>query len=80
MSNWENIIKEVCKSLKLTQKELSNMLDISYPTILRWSWDNDKIPKMSLLTLKLILENIELKEKLDSIKKAQTTLQEINQY
>jgi len=32
---------------------------------------------MSLLTLKLILENIELKEKLESIKQAQKTLQDI---
>jgi len=63
-----NIIKEVCTKLNLTQKELWNMLDISFPTIARWSWDNTKIPKMWMLSLKLILENIELKNKLEIIK------------
>jgi len=63
-----NIVKEVCTKLNLTQKELWNMLDISFPTIARWSWDNTKIPKMWMLSLKLILENIELKNKLEIIK------------
>lgn len=69
-----NIVKEVCTKLNLTQKELWNMLDISFPTIARWSWDNTKIPKMWMLSLKLILENIELKNKLEIIKNAYKTL------
>ena len=72
-----NIVKEVCTKLNLTQKELWNMLDISFPTIARWSWDNTKIPKMWMLSLKLILENIELKDNLAIIQKAQTILKNL---
>ena len=74
----KNIIKEICIKLNLTHKELSNMLDISLPTINRWSSDNSKIPQLWILTLKLILENIKLKDKLETIKKAQNILNDLD--
>jgi len=73
----ENIIKNVCIKFKLTQQELANMFDISLPTVARYSSDNTKIPKLWMIAFKLILENIELKEKLNDIKQAQKTLQDI---
>ena len=42
----KNIIKEICTKLNLTHSELSNMLDVSLPTVNRWSSDNSKIPKL----------------------------------
>jgi len=53
------------------------MLDVSFPTIARWSWNNTNIPKMWTLSLKLILENIELKNKLEIIKQAQKILKNL---
>jgi len=73
----ENIIKEVCKKLNITQKELATMLDTSFPTIARYSSDNSKIPKIGMVAFKLILENIELKEKMKVIKQAQSILNDI---
>lgn len=73
----ENIIKDVCIKLRLTQKELASIFNISLPTIARYSSDNSKIPKLWMIAFKLTLENIELKEKLDNIKQAQEILKDI---
>lgn len=64
----ENIVKKVCKELGITQKELSEMLDVPQSTISGWATTN--IPKMAELSLNLLVENKQLKEKLDVFKKA----------
>lgn len=64
----ENIVKQTCKELGITQKELSEMLDVPQSTISGWATTN--IPKMAELSLSLLVENKQLKEKLDVFKKA----------
>ena len=72
-----NIIKEVCAKLNISQKELAKLLNISYPTITRWSSKSSTIPNMWKITLNLILENIELKDKLNIIKQSQQIVNEL---
>ena len=71
----ENIVKKVCKELNITQAELSRHLDVSQATISDWSKGN--IPKMTEMTLKLIIENKELKQHLENVKNFYQTLQKI---
>lgn len=70
MDSKTNIIKELCKSLNITQKELSIKLWISLPTIARYSSNIDKMPKSAKFTLNLLLENIELKKQLELLKES----------
>lgn len=64
----ENIVKQTCKELRITQKELSEILDVPQSTISGWATTN--IPKMAELSLNLLIENKQLKGKLDVFKKA----------
>lgn len=64
----ENIVKQTCKELGITQKELSEILDVPQSTISGWATTN--IPKMAELSLNLLIENKQLKGKLDVFKKA----------
>ena len=68
----DNIVKKVCQIFDLTQKELGEMLDVPHPTISRW-YAGD-IPKMAKIALELLLENKQLKDKLQKIKEAQNIL------
>ncbi|MDX2323522.1 helix-turn-helix transcriptional regulator [Campylobacter hepaticus] len=71
----ENIIKQVCEELNITQRQLSEMLQISESTIARWK--NGNLPRLTELFLKTMLENIELKRKLETIKKAHQIISEL---
>ena len=62
-----NLVKIVCKEYNLSQKELANKLDIPNGTIGRWASGNN-IPKTADIALKLMLENKELKDKLELLK------------
>ncbi|EFN6206392.1 TPA: helix-turn-helix domain-containing protein [Campylobacter jejuni] len=64
----ENIVKKVCKELNITQRQLSEMLEIPESTISGWA--TTKIPKMAEVALTLMLENKQQKEILEAIKKA----------
>ena len=71
----ENIVKQTCKELGVTQKELADMLEVSPSSISDWVKGN--IPKMTALALKLMIENNELKNKLSSIKNAYSVIKEL---
>ncbi len=64
----ENIVKKVCSELGITQKELAERLDVPQTTLSTWA--KGEIPKMTEFALKLLLENKELKRKLDVFKEA----------
>ncbi|NPA55370.1 MAG: helix-turn-helix transcriptional regulator [Epsilonproteobacteria bacterium] len=66
--NNENIVKKVCKELGITQKELAERLGVPQSTISGWA--KGDIPKMTQLALELLIENKELKEKLNIFKQA----------
>ncbi|EOH3683460.1 helix-turn-helix domain-containing protein [Campylobacter lari] len=71
----ENIVKRVCKELNITQRQLSEMLEIPESTIARWK--SGDLPRLTELFLKTMLENIELKQKLETIKKAHKIISEL---
>lgn len=64
----ENIVKKVCKELNITQRELAERMEIPESTIARWK--SGDVPRLAELYLSALLENIELKSKLETIKKA----------
>lgn len=64
----ENIVKRVCKELNLTQRELAERMDIPESTIARWKGGD--LPRLAELYLNTLLENTQLKLKLETIKKA----------
>lgn len=65
--NEENLVKKVCDEFGIIQKELADLLDVSLPTVSRWSANSQEIPKMAVASLNGMLENKLLKEKLYSI-------------
>ena len=71
----ENIVKQTCKELGVTQKELAEMLDVSPASVSDWAKGN--IPKMTEKALELIIENKGLKEKLNIFKQAHQIASEI---
>ena len=64
----DNIVKRVCKELNITQRELAERVDIPESTVARWKGGD--LPRLAELYLNALLENIELKSKLEAIKKA----------
>jgi transcriptional regulator with XRE-family HTH domain len=73
----ENLVKKTCRELGITQKQLAKKLNLSIPTINRWSSDNSKILNLGEMTLYLIIENNFYKNKLNQLKTAQEILQTI---
>ena len=71
----ENIVKKVCKELGITQKELAERLEVSPASVSDWAKGN--IPKMTKLALELLIENKELKEKLNVFKEAHKIASEL---
>ena len=65
-SEDDNIVKQVCSELSMTQKELAAILDVSEPTIAKWN--AGEIPKMAKLALEQMLLIKEYEAKLQKIK------------
>jgi transcriptional regulator with XRE-family HTH domain len=59
-----NIVKRVCKELGVTQKELAEVIGVSEGTVNRWASKPEEITVQANNTFNLILENIELKQKI----------------
>ena len=64
----QNIVKQVCRKLGITQRELAERMDIPESTVARWKGGD--LPRLAELYLNALLENIKLKSKLEAIKKA----------
>ncbi len=71
----DNLIKEVCKELGITQKELAEQLDIPQSTVSRWA-SNEEMPKMAKMYFELLLNTNQLKEKFEILRKAHKILAE----
>ena len=65
----ENIVKRVCKELNLTQRELAEIIKVNSGTPAQWVTKGEVPPTYRYL-LELMLENTQLKLKLETIKKA----------
>ncbi|EJF06522.1 putative transcriptional regulator [Thiovulum sp. ES] len=64
----ENLVKKTCRELGITQKELAKKIGVPNGTVNRWA-STDDIPKMTVLALKLLMENRELKTGIEYITK-----------
>lgn len=60
-----NIVKQVCKELGVTQKELAEELGVSEGTVNRWASKPEEVTPQAMKTFNLILENVELKRKVN---------------
>ncbi|MGI7251882.1 helix-turn-helix domain-containing protein [Campylobacter coli] len=63
----ENIVKEVCKELNITQKELSEILGVHLTTIQKWVANDNDLPLQVKKSLNLVLENHHLKIRLKTL-------------
>ena len=66
MGDKKNIVKETCKELGITQKELADILGVKPSAVSNWV--NGDIPKMAQLVLSQMLEIKNLKEKVEKLK------------
>ena len=64
----ENIVKKVCAELDITQRELAERMEIPESTVARWK--SGDLPRLAELYLNALLENIDLKSKLEAIRQA----------
>ncbi len=71
----ENIVKQTCKELGITQKELAERLEVPQSTVSGWA-KND-IPKMTQLALELLIKNKNLEYKLSIFKEAHKIASEL---
>lgn len=63
MSDKNNLVKEVCKELNITQKELAQIMGVSDSTVRGWA-SNKEISQPMENFLNCLLENHTQKEKL----------------
>ena len=73
-----NIVKRVCKELGITQRELAEILKVNEGTVRQWSSKGEVMPNVEV-TLNLLLENHQLKMRLDKIKGFAELIQELQQ-
>lgn len=62
----ENLIKQTCKELGLTQKELAERLGVKEVTINKWS-SSGEVPTSGLKSIELLRENEKLKKQLSIV-------------
>lgn len=75
--DMKNIVKYVCNELDITQKALAEEIGVSEGTVNRWSAKPEDIPLQTQKTLKILLENAQLKENQEKIQKAISLLEEV---
>lgn len=75
--DMKNIVKYVCNELDITQKALAEEIGVSEGTVNRWSAKPDEVPLQTQKTLKILLENSQLKENQEKIQKAISLLEEV---
>lgn len=66
----ENIIKQTCKELGITQKALAEEMGVSQTTMTNWSKPEADVPQWAIKMLELMKNEIKYKslnEKLDEI-------------
>ena len=75
--DMKNIVKYVCSELDITQKALSEEIGVSEGTVNRWSAKPEDIPLQTQKTLKILLENAQLKDNQNKLLTALSLLEEV---
>lgn len=63
----ENVVKEVCKELGITQKELANILEVPEGTVSSWAVKND-IPRLGRKAIEFYMQSQKSQKVIDSYK------------
>jgi DNA-binding transcriptional regulator YiaG len=69
MAEQENIVKKVCRELGITQKELAERLGTHLTTVQKWV-SSDELPNSVVKSIELLVENENLKSKLNKFQSA----------
>lgn len=72
----ENIVKRTCKELNITQRELAERIKVNQGTPAQWVTKGEVPPTYQYL-LEIMLENKELKEKIEKLTAFKKLLDEI---
>lgn len=75
--DMKNIVKYICTELNITQKALSEEIGVSEGTVNRWSAKPEDVPLQTQKTLKILLENAQLKENQKKLQTAISLLEEV---
>lgn len=75
--DMKNIVKYVCNELNITQKALAEEIGVSEGTVNRWSAKPEDVPLQTQKTLKILLENAQLKENQKKLETALSLLEEV---
>lgn len=75
--DMKNIVKYVCSELDITQKALAEEIGVSEGTVNRWSAKPEDVPLQTQKTLKILLENAQLKENQKKLETALSLLEEV---
>ena len=73
--NEENIIKNTCKELGVTQKELAKIIGVNDGTIRKWSSQTEP-PEWGVNFLKLLLDKQKISSKLEKFRTAFSLIDE----
>jgi hypothetical protein len=65
--NKKTAVKKVCEKLNITQKELAKLMGVSEGMPAKWAMD-DNPPRWAIVSMGLLLDNKDLREKLDKLK------------
>ncbi len=72
----KNIVKQVCKELGITQKELAERIGYKYETINKAA-STGKISRPVLRAIELLIETEKLKEKIKEYEEIKTALKKL---
>lgn len=73
-SKKTNIIKEICKELEITQKQLSEILEVPEGTVSSWAVKNE-IPRLGKKAIEFYIQNTKNQKIIDSYKSFVNLLQ-----
>jgi DNA-binding transcriptional regulator YiaG len=69
-----NVVKEICKELKITQKQLAEILEVPEGTVSSWAV-KDEIPRLGKKAIEFYMLNIKNQKIVDSYRDFQALLQ-----
>jgi DNA-binding transcriptional regulator YiaG len=69
-----NVVKEVCKELGITQKQLANVLEVPEGTVSSWAVKNE-IPRLGKKAIEFYILNVKNQKIVDSYRSFQNLLQ-----
>jgi hypothetical protein len=70
----QNIVKQVCRKLGITQRELAERMGVSQGMPAKWAMEATPPPQWAIVSMNLLLENERMKAKLEKLKDFQSLI------